>query len=288
MTKPTVKKPRAQRLLTKLAPTLRRTADRVAGLLDHPAPAASGLVIKDIQLANIPARQYVPSAPKKGMVLFVHGGGWLMGGPQAHGSLMQQIATSFNRSVISLEYGLAPEVPVDIAFEQVCQALEFLWSVVDEPIYVMGESAGAMMAAHAALHHPEKMAGLILVCPILDFTRAANDLPARGALAGVVKTVVNFLWPLWSDLTKSEQSALSPMVQELPVAHPSVLLIAANADPLKMDAVAYEKKLERAKVDVTLKIYPRVTHGFFSVARVSKAGRDAVGAIGSWIDDRPV
>jgi acetyl esterase len=141
-----------------------------------------------------------------------------------------------------------------------------------------------MMSAHAALHHPDKIAGLVLVCPILDFTRRATDLPEKGALAAVVKVVVKFLWPLWSDLTKAEQAALSPMVQELPAGHPPVLLIAANADPLKMDAVAYAKKLARAKVDVSLKIYPRVTHGFFSMARVSKAGRDAVAIIGSWID----
>ncbi len=277
-------KPRAERLLTRFAPRLRRTADRIAGFLDQRAQTGDGIAEADILLAQTAAKRYAPPDPKPGLILFVHGGGWMMGGPQAHGSLMRKMARAYGRTVISLDYGLAPEVPVDIAFEQVCDALAHVCGSHTSPVFLVGESAGAMMIAHAALHHPEKMAGLVLVCPILDFTRDAPDLPQKGPSAGLVKTVVNLLWPLWSDLSAQERRRLSPLAQDIPGQHPPALIIAANADPLKMDAIAYVKKLGQAGTNVTLKIYPRVTHGFFSIGRVSKAGQEAVMLIGQWIE----
>ncbi len=277
-------KPRAERLLTRFAPTLRRTADRIAGMLDQRGEASVGVEETDLLLAQTPTRRYMPPDPRPGLILFVHGGGWLMGGPQAHGSLMRKMASAYGRTILSLDYGLAPEVPVDVAFEQVCDALEQLCGDTDAPVFLVGESAGAMMIAHAAHHHPEKMAGLVLVCPILDFTRDTPHLPQKGASAGLVKTVVNFLWPLWSDLSQQERRRLSPLAQNMPGQHPPTLVIAANADPLKMDAIAYAKKLGQADADVTLKIYPQVTHGFFSIGRVSKTGQQALALIGDWID----
>jgi acetyl esterase len=279
-------KPRSDRLLTKIAPPLRRTADRIAGFLDQKVRGEVRIVMDDLQLGGIPARRYKPAHAKPGLILFVHGGGWLMGGPRAHGSLMHRMAQAFDRTILSLDYGLAPEVPVDVAFEQVCAALLELSAQGPSSIVLMGESAGAMMIAHAAQHHPETVSGLVLVCPILDFTRTTPDLPQQGAVARLVKTVVNILWPLWSDLSKETRLKLSPLAQPVPAQHPPTLLIGGNADPLKMDVLAYAKKLTDSNIDVTVKIYPRVTHGFFSVGRVSQAGRDAVDIIGTWIDAR--
>ncbi len=279
-------KPRAQRLLTKIAPPLRRAADRIARLLDHPADRDAVLKIDDIRLAGVKTRKYLPPDARQGSILFVHGGGWMMGGPQAHGALMQQMAQTCQRVVLSLDYGLAPEVPVDEAFDQVAAAIADLHSQSETPLIVIGESAGAMMIARAALLSPKHIDAVILVCPILDFTRTVEDLPQKGAPARLVKTVVNMLWPLWSDIPKAARKELSPLTHTAPRNHPPTLIVAGNADPLKMDAIAYEKKLGARQIDVTLAIYPRVTHGFFSVARVSKTGRQTLDFISAWINER--
>ena len=109
------------------------------------------------------------------VILYIHGGGWVMGGKNTHDMLIRKLALATSSVVVFPEYSLSPEAKFPIALYQCYDVLKYLYSFPDEfnidnkKIVIAGDSAGGNMTASIALMSkysstPQKNATTKLTC----------------------------------------------------------------------------------------------------------------------------
>jgi acetyl esterase/lipase len=237
---------------------------RVMPWLDF--PAAPGIPVRQERLA-VDGR-HIPLAICEGghetVLMFFHGGGWMGGAPMAHAGLLTKLAETTSCRVVSVGYRLVPRWPLRAAVDDCWAAVR---AHAGQRLILMGESAGAAMALWCARQAP--VAGLVLVSPVADLARSAG--PLKGA-SRLVDLGVKTLRPLWYDAGEAPHDWQQP--RKTPA-----LVITGAQDPLKADARAIAKAMDAQLVE-----YPRMTHGFFSLARLFPAtARAALAEIGGFV-----
>jgi acetyl esterase/lipase len=119
---------------------------------------------------SIPVRRYTLSAPDAGkaMVVYYHGGGYVVGGLESHDDVCAEICARTGYSVVSVDYRLCPEFVHPAPSDDAIDAFSILASEFDGPIVVSGDSAGGNLAAivshvtRGAARHP---IGQVLIYP---------------------------------------------------------------------------------------------------------------------------
>lgn len=121
-----------------------------------------------------------PSNPKRGVILYIHGGGYVACSARGHRPLTAALARRTKRKVFSVEYRRAPEHRFPAALDDVIAAYQFVLASVpvDEPIAIAGDSAGGGMALALAMHARD--AGLTRPACIVVFS-PWTDLEGTGA-----------------------------------------------------------------------------------------------------------
>ncbi|TPW30226.1 alpha/beta hydrolase [Pararhizobium mangrovi] len=103
-------------------------------------------------------------------VVWLHGGGLVFGSPQSHSAMAAYLARTLSRPVILPRYRLAPEHAWPAPFEDVLALLD----AVDDPIDLVGDSAGGHLALLAAQRRPHALRSLSLISPNTDRTGAST------------------------------------------------------------------------------------------------------------------
>jgi acetyl esterase len=104
------------------------------------------------------------------VVLYFHGGGFVVGGLDSHDDICAEICHRTGYEVVSVDYRLAPEHRHPAAFEDCLAAFEWATRAYDLPIVLAGDSAGGNLAAAVAHHtrkHARKPIGQVLIYPVL-------------------------------------------------------------------------------------------------------------------------
>ncbi|NWD89168.1 alpha/beta hydrolase fold domain-containing protein, partial [Pseudomonas sp. K5002] len=134
---------------------LRRGYDRMCQAFTPARP--EGLQVSDVSLGDVGVRIYQPATPIPDggwpCILYMHGGGWVVGGLDSHDFMCAELADSLQVLVIAIDYRLAPEHPFPAAFED-CRAVWQAIQVGEAPqpinlqrLVVAGDSAGGNLAA---------------------------------------------------------------------------------------------------------------------------------------------
>jgi acetyl esterase len=236
---------------------------------------------------TLPARRFDPPAAEGPLLVFLHGGGWMVGGPEAHAGLLDQLALATGRAILSIGYAPAPAKPIIAAFTQVAALVEQL--LEEAPLVLVGESAGGAMAATLAQRfagHPNLL-GQVLICPITDLSRADPAVRDASLEGWLLHHGVGLLQPVWFNNQDDEPALLSPLGRPIPPETCPALILTAGQDPLHMDGVAYAEALRLAGVPVTLETYGGVPHGFFTLGMLFIESRVAIRRIGTWLADAP-
>lgn len=242
----------------------------------------NGLKVTDLSLAGVPVRCYQPAgcAPKSGWagVVYLHGGGWVVGDLDSHDFLTAALAADLNAVVIAVDYRLAPEFPFPAAFED-CMAV---WRAVQrqsselavdpERMAIAGDSAGANLAAAVCLAlrdcgEPQPK-GQALLYPGLG---GATDLTSRIECADAPLLSSNDL-DYYRTLYLPHRDQ-----QKLPYAMPLMatdfsnlapaFIAVAQYDPLRDDGVCYHSALENAGVDSEFYFGGGLVHGCLRAKR---------------------
>ena len=112
-------------------------------MLQDAAPHA-GIRLENTRIANRRIRFYFPAAePKKTIVLYLHGGGWTLGGLERSARFCGDLAKVSGLDVATLDYRLAPEHRAPAALEDLLAAVRMLRERGYRRIYLAGDSAGA-------------------------------------------------------------------------------------------------------------------------------------------------
>jgi len=232
------------------------------------------------------ARLYVPREACRGLLVYFHGGGWVVGDLDTHDHLCRALADDAGIRVLSVDYRLAPEAPAPTAAEDAIAA--FAWAAEHaedlgaDPglVAVGGDSAGGNLAAVVAqqavlrdLPHPALQ---VLLYPGLDLVRRR---PSRDLFPeGFVLTEVDIVWyrdhytpdpgirpdPVVSPLLAMDLSGLAP-----------TYLTTGGFDPLRDEGFEYAEALKAAGNQVIHVNHAGMPHGYANLLTLPGAAREA-------------
>jgi acetyl esterase len=258
---------------------LRQSYDRMCQAFTPPKP--QGMHLADFTLAGVGVRSYLPPTlqPADGWpcLLYIHGGGWVVGGLDSHDFICFELASRLNVLVIAIDYRLAPEYPFPAAYEdcravwRAIQAGEGLPSVNLQRLVVMGDSAGGNLAAALCLGLRDDGQPLprtqVLVYPGLG---GPADLPSRSDCrdAPLLSTAdADYYLALYLRGAGQPSPYAMPLLAKDYSGLPSALIAVAQFDPLRDDGMLYAERLQAA--GVATRLYPGkgLVHGCLRARR---------------------
>jgi acetyl esterase len=242
-------------------------------------PRAALPRVEDITVAGLPARLYAPSRDKLPALLYLHGGGFVVGSLETHDALCRQLALRSGAAVVALDYRLAPEHRFPAAQDDAWAALQWLAAhgrtlgLDTQRLAVGGDSAGGTLAAVAAIRARENKLPLALQLLITPGTAALATHASRHLFAnGFLLDVATIEWFFEHTIERSQRHdwRFAPLeADDLSGVAPACVMI-AECDPLADEGIAYADKLRMAGVAVNLELARGVTHDFIKMGRVLK------------------
>jgi len=232
-----------------------------------------------------------PRGPVAGIVLDIHGGGWVIGNAAMNDAFNAAFASRCGLAVVSVDYRLAPRASVHAQMEECLAAARWLLQdglpeYAGNPVILVGESAGAQLAA-ATLQRLRawpallaRIAGAVLYYGVYDM--AGTDSVRRAGPETLVldgPRMLAGLRRLTPDLDDAgrRQPPLSPLFGEL-AGMPPALMIVGSGDPLRDDTLRMAQRWQQV-ADVELNVAPEAPHGFIhfptAMARVTLAHAQA-------------
>jgi acetyl esterase len=260
----------------------------------------AGLRVEDRTIAGVPVRIYWPSEPIEDppvsipgslryyppVVLFFHGGGWVVGDLDSYDGTAREHAVNAGAVVVSVDYRLAPEHPYPAAVEDVWAVTQWVAAHADElgadpgRIAVAGDSAGGNLAAVVALLARD--AGLPLRLQLLWYPATTWDtsLPSftENADAPILgrKDVGGFskLYAGNTDLSDPPATLVPARASSLAGLAPAYIAV-AGYDPLRDDGIRYAELLAAAGVPAQLHNAETLVHGYLGYHGVVPAATEA-------------
>jgi acetyl esterase len=274
-------------------PAARREFQRQQGILAFRPPRVGAVAAVTVPGAEAPldARLYVPrGAPARGpLLLFLHGGGWVLGCARDSDTLCRWIAREARVRVLSISYRLAPEAPFPAALEDAHSALRWVNEEAArlgaDPgrVAIGGDSAGANLAATVAREASGVLAAQFLLYPITDVSR---EQPSYGTAGGPALSAAQMRW-FRAHYLRSESDATdaraSPLLADDLSGLPPAYMAIAGHDPLRDEGLCYAARLREAGVLVTLAYHARQAHGFADYAAVVPSSRAALREACHWL-----
>jgi acetyl esterase len=255
----------------------------VGSLSEHAVPVDGG---------TIAVRAYAPAGAARALIVYYHGGGWVLGALDEFDTLARQMADRTGAAVLLVDYRLAPEHRYPVAAQDAWAALRWADARLDHlagarvPLIVAGDSAGgnlsAIVAQRAKAEHGPEISLQVLVYPVTDadLDRACYTDPANQLM--LTREGMIWFWDHYApDLAHRRNADASPLrAADLSGLPPAVVLIAEH-DVLREEGEAYADRLRAAGVAVRQRCFAGQMHGFFTLVNMlpgAAAGLEYVAA----------
>ena len=216
------------------------------------------------------------------VILYMHGGGWVLGNADTHDRLVRELADGTEAAVVFVEYDRSPEAHYPVAIEQGYATAQWIMREGDanqlnpERIAVAGDSVGGGMTAALALMAKERgdvrFVQQSMYYPVTD--AAMNTGSYEQFAEGYFLTAKSMAW-FWDaylpDVERRSEPYASPLraSDEQLEGLPPAFLIVDEADVLRDEGEAYAARLRAAGVPVTTVRYDGITHDFMMLDPLS-------------------
>lgn len=255
--------------------------------------------VSDFTVGDFEVRVYDPQVLRgpTPVILFFHGGGWVIGSLATHDGLCRRLATLTGQPVVAVDYRLAPEHPYPAAIEDSRAALNWLFTAgpihnleVTEAVLV-GDSAGGQLAAvlaieNAAKTDPLPVAAQVLIYPMVDLTMSspsyARVTEGFPLVADTIAWFADLYLPQGTDRTAPD---ISPAFASLSAELPPAFVITVDNDPLVDEGAGYAAALAQAGTEVRYQHLPGYAHGLLTSAGRIHRGEQIVDEIAAFIRD---
>lgn len=264
----------------------RPMADPLPHVIDLEIPGTSSQIAVRVYSA-VSAPSALP------IVLFAHGGGWVLSSVDGHDHLARRLALETGALVVSVEYRLAPEHPFPAAHDDCWDVLQYLVSsgadLGGDPdrIVVCGDSAGGNLAAGIAIRARDAglpLRGQVLIYPCIDDQPSAYPSMTENA-SGYFLTAADMAW-FWDhylpETHRHDPRAVPARCHDLS-GLAQTLIITAEYDPLRDEGVRYAEHLTLAGVHVTAIAVPGVVHGFLARWHTMSRANETLRQIGDYV-----
>jgi phosphinothricin tripeptide acetyl hydrolase len=273
----------------------RAAADGVGSMF----PLGDGVVVEPVDIPGV-AGEWVGAGEDEGegdrdarrVVLYLHGGGFVIGSPTSHRGWAAQIAAASGARVLLLDYRLAPEHPYPAALEDTVAAYGALLGAGFRPgaIALAGDSAGgglALGAAVAARDAGTALPGaLVCVSPWVDLRCAAPSVLARDGRDYVLSGAwLRAMAGHYLDGADPDLPSASPIEADL-AGLPPVLVAVGTEEVLYDDAVGIEERLRAAGVPTELEVFEDCAHWWMVTGPMLPETAACAGRIGLFLGDR--
>ena len=281
--------------LSKLPPSSSLTTEERRAQYDRAErvfPTSADVAIERVTAPERPAEWLQPALKNDAVVLYLHGGGYVIGSPRSHRHLAAAIARASNTRALLLDYRLAPEHPFPAALEDAIAAYRWLLGQGLTPgrIVLAGDSAGGGLTIATLLALRERglprPAGGVCISPWVDLTCSGASYATKAAADPIVThdsvTALAQAYMAGGDLKAPLASPLYADLRDLP----PLLVQVGSEEVLLDDALGLGARARAAGVEVTVEEWPSMIHVWHWFLPMLDEAEQAVVAIGRFVRAR--
>jgi acetyl esterase len=271
----------------------RRIAEAVRAPWATGGPAMAQSTDRTAGDMEVAVRIHQPVAdPGLPVLIYVHGGGWMLFSVESHDRLMREYAARARVTVIGVDYSLAPEARFPVPLEEILSVVRWLRGdargdgIIPSKVAIGGDSAGANLAI--ATNLALKQAGQ----PVLDaqlLNYGAFDPDRRpswgrfgGPAYGLTAEEMDEFWANYLPPESSRDPLARPLLADLGGLPPTYLCI-AECDILADENKEMAKELKAAGVAASVQLYEGATHSFLEAVSVSPLADRALAQASDWL-----
>jgi acetyl esterase len=235
------------------------------------------------------ARVYRPtSATRLPVIVFCHGGGFVLGDLDTHDSVCHRLAHSSGCAVVAVDYRRAPETRFPGALDDCTAALRWIanhaadFDLDGQRIALCGDSAGGNLAAATALRARREgpdVRHVALLYPMLDPACNTESMQAYGRGYLLARSGVQWSWSQYLGAADDADNPLVALLQADLAGLPTTSVVTAECDPLRDEGEALAGRLRAAGVQVVARRYAGMVHGFAGLPQITSVATQAIDAI---------
>lgn len=249
---------------------------------------------------EIAVRIFYPKQKKhEEPILYVHGGGWVIGDIESYTRPCINLADALGRIVYSVDYRLAPEHPYPAGLNDCLRVAEVLMTELDgeeEPEWIlMGDSAGGNLVAAVSLLLRDRGRRLptkqVLIYPVTywDHTEQSpfESIRTNGYDYGLtIKKIQEYMELYAPDEVVRKSPMISPLLASNLTNQPETLVITAEYDPLRDEGEAYGQALKEAGNHVNIHRILNSVHGFITYPKFTEPVEEAFKVINQFLTEK--
>ena len=242
----------------------------------HATGGRDDVATEDLEVAGpaggIPVRVYRTDAAPHPVLVFLHGGGWILDDLDTHELLAGTLAAVGGLIVVSVDYRRAPEHPFPAALEDAVAVVR--WAAAagiaelggDGTLAVGGDSAGGNLAAASALvlrdaGGPE-LAAQLLLYPVLDVPRDTGSYREHATGTSLTRAFMDWAFDAYAPPGVDRDDPLLVPARARVDGLPPTRIVTAGFDPLRDEGIAWARALADAGVPVRAWHADDQMHGF--------------------------
>jgi len=216
---------------------------------------------------DIPVRRYQRAGTAaRAMVLYFHGGGFILGGLDSHDDICAELCAGTGFDVLSVDYRLAPEQLHPAAFDDAVTAFEWAAAATDLPLVLCGESAGGNLAAavaQATRRHVGAAIGQVLIYPELGGDESIGSYIEHAEAPLLSVADIAFYRDVRSARRQSpDDPTFAPLRDRDFSGLPPTVIVTAECDPLSSDGETYRDRIVASGGKAWWHEEPRLVHSF--------------------------
>ena len=225
-----------------------------------------GIATTPVNAGGVTAFELAAKRGEAATVLYLHGGGYIMGSAFGYRPLIGALAMASRSTVLAPDYRLAPEHPFPAGLDDATRAYRWMLErgTPPERVVLAGDSAGAGLAMSLLIHLKreglELPGGALLFCPFVDLSGSTLRVQDAEAAAFMLDQAMTYVASYLGD-HPLDDPVVSPLSADLS-GLPPLLIQAATGDPQREDAHQLTQRARSHGVDAHLELYSVETHAF--------------------------
>ena len=261
-------------------------------------PGPESVTAKEVSIpvegAEIKGRVLTPAGTPQAVMVYYHGGGWVIGNIDAYDLVGRHLAEKCNAIVVLVDYRKSPEHKFPVPMQDCYAALTWVeknrkaLGADKLPLIVAGDSAGgnlsAVMAQKTKQENGPQIDLQVLIYPVTDGRMQTASFTHEDKQLFLTADLMAYFWEHYADAEQRQDAAASPMLAEDVSGLAPAIVLTAEYDILVDEGKAYADRLDAAGGLLAYKCFAQQMHGFFAMPDALPVGYEAMDWTAQQID----